>query len=137
MINIENNYSVKIQPDIFPILIYYHYGDNLDLLLDKEENPGLKKVLKKIIKSIKKGSQNIEARYHSHKGVQVIYVKKQNNIPDIISCTTHEIIHAIHDGLHRLGLNLTYDSEETYAYLSGYIMRQVLSNLITNPPTEV
>ncbi len=59
----------------------------------------------------------------------IIKIKKKPDNPEYAGVLHHEIFHAVFSALNRIGMCLSKDSEEAYAYLIGYVTEQVFLKL--------
>lgn len=57
-------------------------------------------------------------------GSCLIRLKSLENKGGFMSTVSHEIFHAVHNIAHYRGLKLTNSSEETYAYMIGYLTKE-------------
>lgn len=58
---------------------------------------------------------------NTDESVEIIIYNKSYDEADMINTIAHESTHAAHDMLRSSNINLTNDTEEVYAYLTGYI----------------
>lgn len=81
-------------------------------------------------------SSDIEHNY-SQRGRTIIYSGNQTLIrmyklkdtPEWHGQLAHEIFHAVEFIMERIGMKLTFDSDEAYAYLIGHITTEIFKRL--------
>jgi len=62
----------------------------------------------------------------------VIYFWNNQDKNRLLNTVTHELFHATHAIMTRVGIKLSDDSEEAYAYLIGYLTQKTLNFLQLN-----
>lgn len=62
-------------------------------------------------------------------GSSIIRVKAYEDTPQWIATFAHEVFHVVSGTLRKAGLQLTNKSEEAYAYLTSYIIREFYKQL--------
>jgi hypothetical protein len=85
--------------------------------------------------------RKINPSYHSaipksYVGEIACFVKFENGQAAIrfkenpdLNTLTHEVFHAVYGLFDRLGINLTKDSEEAFAYFTGYLNQEIYNRL--------
>lgn len=58
-----------------------------------------------------------------------IWLRSKPNNPERLAQLSHEIFHAVSDLMRKRGMKLNTGSEEAYAYMQEFLMREALSQL--------
>lgn len=134
---------IPINIPIFDQNLAFIYGNNYNLIKewvegDIKDNPDIKNpdTLRKIIKGIRKDHDRHEGCHVKRKNWHIIYVKEQKTIRDFLKVTLHEVYHATQEVLSHIGVTPTESSEEVYAYLSEYIMNEIMKEMLSDPQED-
>lgn len=140
----EENALIPIHIPIFDQNLTFIYGNNYNMIEqwiedDIKNKPDIKNpdTLRKIIKGIRKDHDRHEGCHVKRKNWQIIYVKQQKTIRDFIKITSHEVYHATQEVLSHIGVTPTDSSEEMYAYLSEYIMDEIMKEMLSDPDEDL
>ena len=134
----------KKTPQIIPIRIPIYeqnivvfYGSDFKQLRRwiKKDLRGKKKaeeleIYLKILNHLEEGQDRRTATYILQNGRRIIWLKESDNISELSGRLAHELTHLVYEFLKYLGLTLTEESEEAYAYLTGYLMERILEELV-------
>ncbi len=64
--------------------------------------------------------------FHNAYNVSIIYIKS-STVKNTVTLYCHEQMHFIHHAIDKVGMKLTDETEEVYAYASEHLMNQFLS----------
>lgn len=115
--------KIIIDNGIFPWEGYFVYGTDKPKAL-------------KLINKISQGNftldhLNSKGVCFNWRGRYIIYMTKFPSTSDEKSTLAHEVFHAVYAVLEHAGIRLTYESEETFAYLTSHITKQIYESRIT------
>lgn len=112
---------LKLNLEIYYRDIIFFFGHNV-----KEMNKVLKKYGTTVPDDLLDHEGNLMGRFYLNSKNQAhIWVPKFPKSPREYGFLQHEINHAVTIILDKLGMTLSGDSEEAYAYLTGYITEKV------------
>ena len=113
---------MKIQSKDFPL-----YGGKL-VFIESENTPELRKLLPGLEEGEDLFGQTFEHEYKDHRAVFIVFNSKRN-CPEMCDKITHgnvahEAFHAVHYLLDTVGMKLTDESQEAYAYLLDWVVEE-------------
>lgn len=125
----KTNKHFEVDVEIYPITILVYFGEVDFMLKDMKSRLDRKLITKGEYKQIKNFDYNAGCFIMSPLNLSVLYIDRlpTNNVT--LSILNHEIFHAVVTILTRCGIKLSKDSEESYAYLTDYISRNIYNKL--------
>jgi len=63
-------------------------------------------------------------------GQTVLRLKTYTGTPNCIATLAHEVFHAVHFLMDRIGMRLSYDSDEAFAYATGNLTQRVIEGVM-------
>lgn len=128
----ETNKIIHI--DVFSRDLMVHFGDKESL--KKALKPFLtKKVIKYVLDEIDFSGCGYTL-YNSKKGVFLVWMPGKPSTPDEFKFLVHELLHATVATMEAIGVEPSESSEESYAYLIGYLTGEVIKEFsltLTSP----
>ena len=111
------------------------YGSDKKFLLKSfKDQPAWKKNRKKsMIQAVHKifnERPGATYLYNSNHNIHYIHLFQKENYSIFWNHLSHEVTHVVFNILQILGMKLTDESEEAYAYLHGYITQQLYEKFI-------
>lgn len=119
--------AFKIDIDIYPCSFFVVFKDVklLRSLLLQEKSPPTELQIDDILSHFNtKGYYGRTLQLDN--GDVIIHIYSSNTLFNTI---THEVFHAVHMCLDYLGMSLTNESQEAYAYLTGYLNQKIFEQL--------
>lgn len=136
---LEQDHVFSVATGMFKQDIMFCYGadkDKLEAEVLEACKPEHHKKVKKIWKGFKK--DKFAGVYHAKQPVRIIYVTPQSTLSEFMQIMSHEVQHATVEILDYVGIPLGDDSEESYAYLLGDIIENIVYNMFEyEEPDEV
>lgn len=120
-----------IHIDIYNADILLHIGNNKQLLKYMRAN-GLASYIKDMKQLLGKNEQTTLGRTMQLDNGQTIILFKRNPEPSLLA---HEVFHAACMILNRIGITLSDESDEAYAYLIQFITQKIC-NVVTLSPSD-
>lgn len=110
---------------IFPLDVMFSLGETDDELREILRNKGIK--VKKSNLLFKDKWRGLNHRFKD--GSQIIRMRKVPYHVEDFGVLLHEIFHASHFIINRVGIKLTDSSEEIYAYLIEYFYEKIVNEI--------
>lgn len=129
-----NSYFLKINLDVFDYELYISYNQDADELckyltewevVSEEDIEDFKSHV------IENYYDKIDTRgvFLYNGGLSMICLKERKDVYELLATLSHEITHFLFYFSDLKGIKMSEDSEEVFAYLSGYITRKFLKEL--------
>lgn len=124
--------SFEISIDVYMTKVFVSFGDVeglKEVLRATEYAPdegGIESIIKSVVGSDREFDGIVvplENRYH------VMYIPRRLEKRYLLSVINHEVFHVVHGILRDVGMVLTDESQEAYAYLNGYINKKIYEQL--------
>lgn len=119
-----------IKVDVYDDTLILSYGSDYRDLARKSQrliHPNLKDAVKEAYTTILPNETGTRGLYLHNGGLRVIHISDiETNPLKLIGTLSHEILHYVHETLQYHGVIYSAESEEAYAYLTGYITEQAL-----------
>lgn len=120
------SYNFIIPLVIYPFDMMVSLGEPDDVLISKLKKAG-----------VDVGDANIKSHSTTNRGRCVIFESGQTlirmfqlkNTPEWYGFLQHEVFHAVEFIMERIGMRLTIDSDEAYAYLIGYLTTEIYKRI--------
>ena len=127
---------LPIHIPIYGKKLVFIYGDDFKWFKKKFKKDLHTKNVKKELKSYLNLFKQLQedpsnGSYCVHDGLKVIHVKEINDLPRLMSVVSHVLFHCIADIMDEVGVKLSDESEEAYAYLQGYLVQEIIEKLKT------
>ena len=108
--------------------VLFHFGDAHSLCKELRKYHK-KEVIDEIVDNPPKAETNSgRTIYKSDPYVMIVWLPCVPTTIDMMDTLSHEIFHATVALMNSIGASLSVESEETYAYLIGYLTNRVLSD---------
>lgn len=126
---IKNKKLISFEIPLYGGNILFSNNYSIDQIIDaiKDENYTDDRTLLHLKENVEEITTNGGVTF-SDGAFTIIALGSQETVADYLNTLTHEIFHAVFYILEHRGLKLTVDSQEAYAYLSGYIMEQIIKS---------
>ena len=106
--------------------VLFHFGDAHSLRKELRQYHK-KETIDEIVENPPKAETNSgRTIYKSDPYVMIVWLPCVPTTLDMIDTLSHEIFHATVALMNSIGASLSVESEETYAYLIGYLTKKVL-----------
>jgi hypothetical protein len=123
----NKKYNFIVRPMIYPFDIMVSIGEDMDKLRDRLVANG--NTVEDIGSSLDLGN-TVRGRYIMLPSNQsVIILKWLPRKSDLLSTIAHESFHATHSIMDKIGMDLSYNNDEAFAYLLGYIVGEISNKL--------
>ena len=109
----------EIKPTIYPVTIFLCIGGEM-----KDFGLSLSRRLKCPIRAFEEQG-NAEARTIINGAYSAIWIKGIPKDCDFAKVASHEAFHAAYGALEYVGIELTPQSEEAFAYMVGHIVKEL------------
>lgn len=121
--------------DLWRVNIVVTYGANKKFFKKafKDQPKEHKKklnLIKNKFKQVQKERCSAMYNYNPSKDIHYIHIKPQDDMFELIHVVSHECLHATFNILTLRGVEYSIKSEETYTYLQGYLLEQILRQIL-------
>lgn len=125
--------SFKIDVDLYQTGVFVSFGDleGLRVLLRGQDNPPSEKELDGIVETCVSNVEDydgltvpLQNRFHI-----LYFPRKLISGVDFLSVINHEVFHATYGICSGVGISLTEESQEAFAYLNGYLNKKIYDQL--------
>ncbi len=123
--------AFKIDLGIYPYTIFVCFLDleKLEELIKSEEYPCSEEEIKEVIEGFKQNWFAAKVTSLDNGNVTMFVKNNYNDQSYMINTITHEVFHITHMIMDRIGLKLSFKSDEAFCYLNAYINEKIFEEI--------